>query len=93
MREQPFILIEQLHRYAITLATTLRSRGLIEPSDGLDRACKFVIGSPSEFFGETRLALQRVMELHNGALTDAEVFQLKSILNNISKELSRVNSG
>ena len=81
-----------LYQYVVSLAQTLREKGLKDLSAKLEAASQFASGSSSEFLGEVRLALQAVKEAHGGALSNAEDFKLQSMLKNIDREFNRVNS-
>ena len=60
----------ELSRILNTVEAELRSEGRDIEADEIYRASRFAVGSPSEFLGESRIALQRLLDsgvaLRNG---------------------------
>jgi hypothetical protein len=91
MREHPFISTQHLLDYVLGLARVLEAKGLSEPSKQLVQAGRFASGAPTEFFDEARTALQAVLDTHAEALSDSEMFALRSALGNIEREFTRIS--
>lgn len=78
-----------LYEYLSSLSLTLKSRGLRELSDSLDFAMGQASSSSTEFLGESRIALQRILNEEHGALTGEERVTLAGVLEQIEKALNR----
>lgn len=90
MIENSYISVQQLYDYISRLHPLLRERGAAQLAESVEVAGKFSSGSPTEFFGECRIALDHVSNAPEW-LTEHEFFSLKSIIRKIDQEFNRIN--
>jgi hypothetical protein len=79
----------ELYDYLLFLSSELKQRG----STALSEAVAFAIGNAAsfstEFLGESRIALKRVLSQENGILTGQERADLCNVLGQLDKALDR----
>ena len=71
----------ELYDYLLFLATELRKRKFDELSDAVTRVSRHAASFPStEFLGESRIALRRVLKEEDGILTVLERSELSDVI-------------
>ncbi|HEX2836906.1 MAG TPA: hypothetical protein VHN77_02135 [Phycisphaerales bacterium] len=78
-----------LYEYISSFSSVLKLRGLKEMSDILDVAIGHASSSSTEFLGESRIALRRILNEENGALTGEERAAMVTVLEQIDKAFNR----
>jgi len=82
-----------LYEYLKSLSVELNRRGLTQLSEVVDFAiAQASSGFPSEFLGESRIALRRIINEEHGDLTSEERATLADVLAQIDEALNG-NSG
>lgn len=77
-----------LYDYLIVLASELQQRGAAELGEAVDHARRCsASGISTEFLGESRIALRRVLNEENGALTAQERTDLLDVLKQLDEAL------
>jgi hypothetical protein len=62
----------ELYEYLVSFSLELKRRGILGLSDAVDFAIAQASSSSTEFLGETRIALRRILSEENGSLTAQE---------------------
>jgi len=79
-----------LYEYLLFLAPLLKQRGSTELSEIVQFASRLVSTFPdTEFLGESRLALKRVLDQENGILNDQERTDLCDVLKQLDSAFNR----
>jgi hypothetical protein len=81
---------EGLLAYLLGLAKLLRDRGYEAAAQKVQWASGFAIGSPSEFLGETKIALKSVVEEQSVMLSDQEQDEVNTWLTRIESAFKAV---
>jgi hypothetical protein len=76
-----------LYDYLQFLSLKLEQRGATSLYEAITFACAQASSSSTEFIGESRIALRRVLNEEKGVLTDQERTDLLGILKQIDKAL------
>jgi hypothetical protein len=84
------LLAPDLYAYLSSLAGQLDRVGATVVAQDVRHAAKFASGSTSEFYGEARLLLPKVLEKVGTRLPDLERARLIAILESIESELRRI---
>jgi hypothetical protein len=82
----------ELYQYLVVLAERLAQRGAQPLSDAVRRAAGHASGLSTEFLGESRTALRRVLAEEDGALPPVERYELRSVLSQIEAAFRRCSS-
>jgi hypothetical protein len=77
----------ELYRYLLVLASQLRSQGATDLATLVESASRQASGMSTEFLGESRIALRRVLETKQGILTEAERKDLSDVLRQLDDAL------
>lgn len=78
-----------LYDYLLFLASEFKSRQLQQLSDVVTLASRHAPGMSTEFLGESRIALRRVLNEEKGALTPQERIDISDVLGQLDKALDR----
>lgn len=79
-----------LYEYLLFLVTVLKQRGSTALSEDVELASRQVSTFPAtEFLGESKLALKRVLSQENGILTDQERNDLCNVLEQLDNAFNR----
>lgn len=79
----------ELYKYLQSFSTELKQRGLTKLSEIVDFAsAQASSGLPTEFHGESRIALRQVLSEENGALTAQERSDLLDVLKQLDEALN-----
>jgi hypothetical protein len=70
----------QLYDFLVSLSTALGNRGNRDLSAVATAASRFASGMSTEFLGESRIALRRVLREEAGTLNDNERADLQDVL-------------
>jgi hypothetical protein len=74
----------QLYEYLLSLSSKLSDAGVPELSEIVLRASRTVSAIPvTEFFGESRIALRRVLDMDVGVLSGRERSELEDVLSQL----------
>jgi len=80
----------ELYEYLVLLESRLRSRGSEALSKGLAAAARMANSIPAtEFIGESRIALRRVLAEENGILSRIESTELQDVLIQLDAAVDR----
>lgn len=79
---------QDLYDYLLFLSSELKQRGLAVLSEAVTFASSQGSSSSTEFLGESRIALKRVLKEENGALTDQERAKLSAVLKQLDEALN-----
>ena len=80
---------KELYDYLVFLTSELKQRGSEELSKSVDHArCCSASNISTEFLGESRIALQRVLTEEKGILTDQERADLSDVLKQLDEALN-----
>ena len=78
----------QLYEYLISLSSKLRDAGVPQLSEAVALASRAVHTIPAtEFLGESRIALRRVLEVDVGILSSGERSELQDVLSQLDSAL------
>ena len=77
-----------LYEYLLSFTAELKRRGLTTLSEMVAFASSQGSSSSTEFLGESRIALKRVLHEENGALTTQERADLLDVLTQLDKALN-----
>jgi hypothetical protein len=80
---------QELSEYLVSLSSDLKGRGAEQLSKVVDFARGQAVGMSTEFLGESRVALRRVLEEENGILKDQERDKLLDALRQLDEALDR----
>ena len=80
---------QQLYDYLMSLNSGLGKRGLQELSDSVLFASRHASGMGTEFLGESRIALRRVLREGRAALTSQEQDDIRNVLEQLDAALDR----
>lgn len=83
----------ELCNYLNSLAALLDSKGLNELAHRINEASKFASGSPTELFGESKIALMEVRSNVQLDFSESELFKLSLVINQIESEFRRIGGG
>ena len=84
---------QDLYDYLVRLANELKGRGAIELSDFAANALGQAASMSTEFLGESRIALQRIIHEEKGALTASERADVGDALRQLAAALDRSPRG
>lgn len=87
------LLAHDLHEYLLSLASALDGYGASYASQKVLHVSKFATGSTSEFYGEARLLLTRILRENATNLSDPEKAHLRQVIAGIEHEFNRVGGG
>jgi len=73
----------ELYDYLVSLALELKIHGAISLSEAVDFASGQASSSSTEFVGESRIALRKVMDEENGILSARQRSDLTDVLSQI----------
>jgi hypothetical protein len=76
----------ELYEYLVSFANDLERRGLRGLSETVATACHKAL-MPTEFLGESRIALRRVLVEENGALTGQERSDVRQVRKQLDEAL------
>lgn len=79
----------ELYEYLVRLAEELKSTQLDELSEAVLVASRHAAGLSTEFLGESRIALQRVLNEENGALTSQQRSDVSDALTVLHRAFDR----
>ena len=82
-----------LYQFLCSLRDSLSAHGLKEASDKIDRASHFFYGSPTEFLGESRIALLAVRNHAKNDLSDDQVNAIDSVVAQINAAFRAIGGG
>jgi hypothetical protein len=78
-----------LYAYLRSLALVLSERGRSDLATRVDFACRHSASSATEFLGESKFALEAVIESGSGILKADEIADLKTAIADIRRALER----
>jgi hypothetical protein len=78
---------QQLYEYLLSLAAELDRCGSTELSQAVRSASRHAAGMSTEFLGESRFALRRVLEQENGLLKEHDRADLLDVLKQLDHAL------
>jgi hypothetical protein len=84
---KPFSNNRELYEYLLSLAAELKKRKFEELSEAVSFASRQAAGMSTEFLGETRIALRRVLKEEDGILTVQERADLSDVLRQLDEAL------
>jgi len=79
----------ELYEYLLFLAAELQKRKFEELSEAVAFASRQASGMSTEFLGESRIALRRVLKEEDGILTVQERADLSDVLKQLDEALDR----
>jgi hypothetical protein len=79
----------ELYEYLLGLARELKSLRLEELSEAVTSVSCQAWGMSTEFLGESRIALQRVLDEENGALSRQQRSEVSDVLAHIQRAFDR----
>jgi hypothetical protein len=79
----------ELYEYLLRLASVLATRGRGDLSELATLASRHGAGMPTEFLGESRVALRSVLKNENGVLNDIERAEALNVLKQLDDALER----
>jgi len=82
-----------LYEYLVRLSGELTSLGELDLAEKVRFASRFASGSPSEFLGEARLALTLVSDHCALKLTEKEIIEIKSVIQQINVAFMKIGGG
>jgi len=77
----------ELYQYLVRLISRLRTRGAAELADSVEFASRQASGISTEFLGESRIALRKLLEKEHGILTETERKEASEILRQLDAAL------
>ena len=80
---------QQLFDYLLGLSSELKKRGLLELNEVVVFASRHASGMSTEFLGESRIALKRVLQQGKDALTEQERNDLSDVLRQLDMALDK----
>ena len=80
---------KELYEYLLALSAQLAVHGLDDLSKDVVAASRHAAGMSTEFLGESRLALRRVLRLGGHALAEQERADLQDVLKQLDSALNR----
>lgn len=86
---KPFANNRELYEYMVALSSQLASHGLQELSKDVIAARRHAAGMSTEFLGESRLVLRRVLMQGAYALAEQQRADLQDVLNQLDSALDR----
>jgi hypothetical protein len=78
-----------LYDYLVLLASKLGERGFVELSRHVRSASRQAAATSTEFLGESRIALRKVLEDERVTVTEDERDRLRSVLAQLDEALDR----
>jgi hypothetical protein len=78
-----------LYEYLRSLADLLKGRSAAPLVEYLDTAARQATSLSTEFLGESQIALKKVLDTENGALTNTEREELRSVIKQIEFAVNR----
>lgn len=78
---------QELYKYLLDLTAKLENRNAVELSKTVASAGRHASGMSTEFLGESRIALRRVLEKENGILIVQERADLTVVLEQLNNAL------
>jgi hypothetical protein len=84
------LLAPDLYNYLLWLAEQLQSAGAVQAASDVRQASKFASGSTSEFYGESRLLLPKVLQSEGGRMPELERARLAATIELIESEFRRI---
>ena len=82
----------ELYQYLVHLVSQLRTRGATDLADSIEFASQQASGISTEFLGESRIALRKLLEKEHGILTGTEREEASDILKQLDAALDRRSS-
>ena len=80
---------QALYDYLVRLARHLNDRGATELSAAAAAASRQAASMSTEFLGESRIALRRILEGEKGVLSAAERSEIENVLRQLTAALNR----
>ena len=80
---------KELYDYLVSLGNLLAERGSLQLAESVRLAARTGTGLSTEFIGESRIALQGVLDAEQGLLQAVERHELQSILAQVDFALRR----
>ncbi len=84
---------DELYAYLVSLASVLEAAGDAEAARQLLHVSKFASGSTSEFYGEARLLLPKVLKQSGARLSQLEHARLRDVIRDIEAAFARIGGG
>jgi len=84
------LLATELYEYVVSLQITLEGAGELKAAAEVLHLSRFASGSMSEFFGEARVLLPRLLKEQQSKLPDIERAQLQQVIVGIEREFDLV---
>jgi len=81
---------DELYRYLVSLVGELKQTGKAETSNEVMLASQFALGSPSEFLHEAMIALTSVQAKCKDILTETQLADLESVIEQINAAFQRI---
>lgn len=82
----------ELHQYLVRLVSQLRIRGAADLADSIEFASRQASGISTEFLGESRIALRKLLEKEHCILTWTERKEASDIVKQLDAVLDRRSS-
>jgi hypothetical protein len=79
----------ELYQYLLALSAELRERNAGDLSEAITHASRTSAGMSTEFLGESRIALRRVLTEEDGVLTVGEREELLDVLKQLDNALDK----
>jgi hypothetical protein len=79
----------ELYQYLLALSAELRKRNARDLSEVITHASRTSAGMSTEFLGESRIALRRVLTEEDGVLTVGERDELLDVLKQLDNALDK----
>jgi hypothetical protein len=86
---KPFSNNQQLYDYLLCLGAELKKRGAEELSEAILFASRHASGMSTEFLGESRISLRRVLQQGHDVLTDQEQDDVQDVLRQLDMALDK----
>ena len=83
-------LTADLYEYLVSLGSRLEGIGARHSAREVLHVSKFVTGSTSEFYGEARLVLPKILERHRSTLSEMDRARLREVITAIENAFARV---
>jgi hypothetical protein len=80
---------KELYDFLMNLAQDLKGRGASELSELVAFASRQSAGMSTEFLGESRIALRRIVQEEKGALTASERADVEDVLQQLAVAIDR----
>jgi len=80
---------QQLYDYLVCLSAERKNRGAGELSEEILFASRHASGMSTEFLGESRISLRRVLQYGRDILTDREQDEIQDVLRQLDRALDK----